>query len=102
MPAGQDDAHDKWQTTVPRGVVRQAIEARTTSHHDRRALETKIGQTLHKLCPGIRAKRVKNKGGQRYWVHVFPSLNRCRAAFERAVRMRINWKTGQLETGDGP
>jgi hypothetical protein len=99
------DADTTWVNVVSRDSVRDVIEKRITSQYEGRALETKIGQTLKKLCPAVRAQRrtiaeSQVAGVRRRWVHIFPKLKDCRAAFERAVRMRINWKTGELDTGD--
>jgi hypothetical protein len=97
------DSDTKWTGVAYRSGVLHEIEQRTTSHYDRRALETKIGQTLRKLCPPLRAERRIKKddiSGKQYWVHVFPPLAQSRAAFERAVRMRIDWTTGDVQSGD--
>ncbi len=97
-------AHETtWTGVLAHSAAQHELEQRITSRYDRRAFETRIGQTLNKLCPLVRNERRMNKvTSNRPWVYVFPSLKVCRHAFEQAVRMKIDWQTGGLVTGDAP
>jgi hypothetical protein len=104
-----EERDTEWTGIITRTNIRGVIEKRITSQYEKRALETKIGQTLKKLCPKMKAERRTIaddtvSGARRQWVHIFPSLKICRAAFRNALRMKpggINWATGEASVEDG-
>jgi hypothetical protein len=99
-------ADDKWVGALNRDVVQDEIGKRISNPHAKRSLETTIGVQLRKLCPAVEDRRVVVIGTdgkkRRRHKYLWPSLSECRAAFEKAVRTTINWKTGEADVGEKP
>jgi hypothetical protein len=61
-----------------------------------RALETKLGMGMKKLCPELKPGRVSLKiNKDRPWGYRLPPLLRCRELFELQVKARIDWASGE-------
>jgi Family of unknown function (DUF5906) len=67
----------------------------------RKSEQTRFGQTLHKLVPGLSKKRPRAPDGDRRLYYVLPPLNECRAAFERTVEQPIRWEPDSAPSGGG-
>ena len=67
------------------------------SRDSSRALETKLGMAMNKLCPELRDGRLSMKiRKDRPWGYRLPSLARCRELFELQVKARIDWVSGEV------
>lgn len=56
-----------------------------------RSIQVQLGNLLRKLFPGIKRERKIGGGHKLAYLYVFPSLLRCRKAFEEAAGQRIEW-----------
>lgn len=92
-----------WRKTVECEAVQKRIADHCGDSHQRRALETKVGMTLRKLCPDIsklRAMADASDGERKQmWHYILPDLKTCRTAFERVVMQPIDWNTGEAKVG---
>lgn len=58
----------------------------------RRAAETELGMTLHKLCPVVKKVRRRIDGTKRKAsYYIFPDLARCRELLSDRLRIEIDW-----------
>lgn len=92
----------KWPRRIPCSVV-QSIVLESCDAHQRRALDTKIGLTLKKLCPSISKFRTLAsddtalRSKKRAMHYRLPDLTACRKFFEKAVMQQIEWRTGEAK-----
>jgi hypothetical protein len=83
---------------ILRGRVHDKVLPFTRGQHEDKALTTKIGMALKRLCPKVKPSRTSpDERGKRYRSYVFPSLKVCRTAFEKYVKQPINWSDGTAE-----
>jgi Family of unknown function (DUF5906)/Bifunctional DNA primase/polymerase, N-terminal len=85
-----------WEEKVPVAEMVSVFGKTISNAYERRALETKLGVALKRLCPELRVVRTKSFG-HRERLYVFPSLEECREAFESAVHFEINWGNGEAK-----
>ena len=99
------DGDPKWTDKgleLDREDVYEEIRKRTVVNYDAKQLKIKIGIHLKKVCPkktdGRRTVETKiTDKALRGRTYVFPSLEKCRAAFEKALKLdkgSIDWETG--------
>jgi hypothetical protein len=87
-----------WEKYIPRVYAQDCVADLTHSTYDKDGLETKVGLTLHRLCPEIKdRKKINDVTKKQERVYVLPSLDECRSAFEKVTKSpQINWRTGNL------
>jgi phage/plasmid-associated DNA primase len=83
---------------ITEGLYGQYLEFAQAVGDKNALIDRQFGKELRRLCPDI--KRVKRAmDGRDRWVLRTPPLDTCRAHFEKAVHMKINW--GSEECGNG-
>lgn len=88
-----------WQETVRAGALYDAyVASAQQAGVTRRAMEMELADALKRMVPEVTHGRVRVDGGQtRGWT--FPSLEKCRAAFDAYMRWTYVWQVDQADQG---
>lgn len=82
-----------WETRVTRDELLDDYLAESDRIGiKRRAAATELGMELRKILPGLRDERPRNGAGERPRVYCLPSLDECRASFEKFVGHVYDWR----------
>lgn len=98
LEAGYNDRETgAWERSVScERLHAMYAEAAQQGGERRRAMETELGQALHKMVPGLSVRRCREGGRQvRKWQ--FPSLEECRRAFETLLGQPVGWTSTAVE-----
>lgn len=102
----------EWEEWTPTDELYEAYLKESKSVGERRRkVEMDFSREIKRLCPGVDKKQVTVTVWEQFrgeWVrstarlrsYKFPPLTECRAAFEKAIRMPIDWPVVEIEAGD--
>jgi hypothetical protein len=83
------DFGEDWPTDVAKDRLRKTVRMYLKDRNitGRLPTDVQIGKIMHDLAPAMKSKQVKGQG----YVYVFPSVDECRAEFERHLGRRMVW-----------
>lgn len=90
-----DHADASWPTEIVTERLYRSYVAHSEQTGNRhRKAQHRLGIDLRKLVSGIAHGRA-TIGGSRTYIYRLPSLEACRGAFEKLIKMAIDWETGE-------
>jgi len=94
------DEHHWPESELTEDVYRKYLEFADTVNDRYKLIDSQFGVELRRLCPALRRVR-KRFSSDRKLMYFWPNLKQCRASFEKAVGIPVDWSTdpGQRARG---